>query len=175
MVIDSDDGSNCTSCNVNRPASSIGRSVTSCGFDECSAPAGLIDQQPALARIADEDMDISPAHRPADDRRDDRSGGRVGPREVWLGDQAPERGGVGEFVALSAEHGEHRAARLGVAQVVEQVPPAELDQRDLSAGGAHCLAADCEEVLLDRGVDNGHGNRRICLAIVSSCICCDPP
>ena len=90
-----------------------------------------------------------------------------------MGEQATERRGAAELAPVRAKHRERRGARLAIAELFEQLPHAESVERTDPGIAAERFARAREERLF--GFAAAHGSRSSCLAIVSSCICCEPP
>ena len=99
------------------------------------------------------------------------------PRDERRGDQCAERAGVGELEPVRAEQRGDRDARLRIVERVQQVPPAERREDVGTVRACERLARRGQELVVQRagGLGRRHGSSSSCLAIVSSCICCEPP
>ena len=94
--------------------------------------------------------------------------------EQRIGEQPAEGRGAREDAALGPEEREGRGPCFGVDEVGEHVAPAELVETGVSAIGGKGAGGGRQELVVG-GIGDRHGSRRICLAMVSSCICWDPP
>ena len=134
----------------------------------------------AVIELAHEHVHGAATRGPASGSRDNGARRNGGPVEERLGEQSPERRRAGQLVALGAEQSKDRSPGIRVVEMREEVPVAELIERVGTAARAERLDGDGEVLLRSSDLGDAagrgvQGSLRICLAIVSSCICCDPP
>ena len=145
--------------------------------DRCADPGAVDDQMP-VAEVADDHLHDPSTCGLAADAGDDAVRREFAVPEIRLRHQAAERPRGGQGPALRPEQRERGRAAVEIVEMLEEVPVAECLERGVAAIGRQCLGS-CRDVLAHRrclgAARHRHGNRRICLAIVSSCICCEPP
>ena len=137
--------------------------------------SGSVDEHYTASRHSDDDS-AAPAPRrvPLDGRC---HGAPVVQRHgVGVGHQLSERSGSPQLTPLGSKVGQDAEPGVGVfIERSEQVPPSEHAQRVIAVRGPQRFLGAAQEQVVSV-LDDGHaGNCRICLAMVSSCICWEPP
>jgi hypothetical protein len=146
------------------------------GFGDRGALTGPINEEHAVHDAAHGHEHRATASRCSRHRGDDHPGLQADGLEVRLGEESAEGRRARQFTTLGPEDREGRCPEVGLIEVRQQVPPAERVECADTAARAHRPCGD-GQVLVSGDVKgcHRHGRRRICLAIVSSCICCEPP
>ena len=168
--------STCTSCTRDRPGTSTGRSSTASTSTTATPRPGWSNRR---WRPSTSPTRTHTGPRRAVATRDgghDRARRDGGALDERLGDDAAERGAIRRARGPAPGSAANTADRASSSSRWARRSHHPSASSARGPGGARAWPGPTvvEERVVPVGVV-GHGSRRICLAIVSSCICCEPP
>ena len=144
--------------------------------EEPRADARSVDDHAVEGRSPDEYPDASPMPGVSMERHRSRIGLDIGSPcsgDVRSRHEEAQGGRTAKLSPLGAEYGQNAEPRLEIIEVFQQIPPTEGRERRDAPVQRDCVARTLDEGFIQRARQDGSSNN--CLAIVSSCICSEPP